>query len=582
VEQAGQEIVNSISIHKLAGDREEGTLDDVVAVITNNDKSIRVFSLTSHSQTGLFELPFAVNHATISPDGRILVAVGDYQQAYFYERVDHPRADSKRMHYASACCVWELLNIVALHVPRNITATGYFSTAWSPSGRLCAVASECGYVSVIDMAALHEFEDAEDAIVSVQMSTRPDVIHTSGAIPGAVRSMIFSPSPWDLLIWAEDQGRVCLADLRTGLKTRQILKLEPEQEGCKRVDMEINASENYVRRNDSELERDYIRNFRTYRSLADDPVEGGFDIDHELAIAETRTLAEGRSMARAALRLADDSQLSRRERELLDSLRTTAQQEERSSTNSPVPPRSIHYPEHDPRRSTAQQSALFTQDFPTLARQNDEPNTTSGTLRIMRDYMRERSTEFSNGPLVPSGARGTWSHNSIRDQELDDALAATATSTATEAQPPTLSDRATLFSAAQTDLTRSSASRLLSTLRSSPHIPTPTPPLLNPTAALPLPSSSTDLDAVDARRRRAILRARGNANRPSEEGRYHARLGIGGVTRGDFYDPGLGLRTAGLAMSGDGRRLWAACDKGIFEFEVNVAGRMGMPGFEVK
>ena len=36
----------------------------------------------------------------------------------------------------------------------------------------------------------------------------------------------------------------------------------------------------------------------------------------------------------------------------------------------------------------------------------------------------------------------------------------------------------------------------------------------------------------------------------------------------------IGVRTAGLAMSADGRTLWAACEEGVFEIEVRVKGRM--------
>jgi hypothetical protein len=601
VEQAGQEIVNSISIHRLEGSEDAGTQEDIVAVITNNDKTIRVFSLTQHSQNTVLELPFAVNHATISPDGRTLVAVGDYQQAYFYDRKDLGLvADSKLHKYVSAHCMWELEFIVALHVPRTITATGYFSTAWSPSGNLCAVASECGYVSVIDVNALHTFEDAEDAIVAVMPSTRPENLHPSGAIPGAIRSMIFAPRPWDLLIWAEDQGKVCLADLRTGLRLRQILKLEPDHEGYQRVDMDINANETYARRQDADAEREYIRNFRTYRHLPDDETgdNSPYDVDHELAIAETRTLAEEASgtTSREALLSDADLQFSRREQELLDSLRTTSQ------TRQPAEPRSIHYAESFPSSSsTAQQSSLFAQDFPALARQDglaeSAPAPQGGinpnTIRVMREYIRERSSEHNNPSITTLRPLGTPRERE-RERELDDALANTATSTTTEPQPPTLSDRATLYQSQNGEpLTRSSATRLLNTLRTVPHAPTNGPSIPQTSTTPPSdPIPAAEQPLLDAaRRRRALLRAReraalnpnSNVN-PAEAAaaaRYHARLG-NFVTRGDYYDPALGYRTAGLAMSSDGRRLWAACDRGIFEFEVDVRSRMGSVGWEWK
>lgn len=604
VEQAGQEIVNSISIHKLGGDVEAGTLDEVVAVITNNDKTIRIFSLTSHTQNCVLELPFAVNHATISPSGRILVAVGDYQQAYFYERVDHDVSlSSKSYNYASAHSAWELMNIVGLHVPRAITATGYFTTAWSPSGTLCAVASECGYVSVIDMDALQTLDDAEDAIVVVMPSTRPENAHPNGAIPGAIRTMIFAPPPWDLLIWAEDQGKVCLADLRTGLRDRQILKLDPDHKDYKRVDMEINAAETYSRRTDQEAEREFNRNFRTYMTSSNEAGESQFDIDHDLAIAEARTLTGNRSIVDIAHEaLSRPSEERRRERELIDSLRPSAQQQAEARDSASPMPRSIHYSElaNDARRSTAQQSSLFAQDFPALARQNGEAESSQdrrlpSTLRAVRDYMRDgyQQEAYIRSTLRPFALTS-------RDQDLDEALASTATSANNEPQAPTLSDRTTIEGVGATSTypipstsvgsTASRAAAARAWVRSS---------RTNLTTAGPLPTPTSD--EISTHRRRALLRARDRAinnaltssnlpgsnvptstNTASPEAlRYHGRMS-GYSSRGDYYDPSMGVRTAGLAMARDGRRLWAACDKGIFEFEVDVRGRMGWASLEMK
>lgn len=44
----------------------------------------------------------------------------------------------------------------------------------------------------------------------------------------------------------------------------------------------------------------------------------------------------------------------------------------------------------------------------------------------------------------------------------------------------------------------------------------------------------------------------------------------------------MGIRTAGLAISQDGRKLWAACEEGIFEIDVNLKGRMFWPSIDMK
>jgi hypothetical protein len=141
IEHIGDEIVNSVSIHKLQGTGE--IKDDVVAVLTNNDKTVRIFSLSQHLEMAVLDLHFQVNHATISPDGQFLIAVGDWQQAYFFERIPLDEDESKvsTSTYASGHCSWELLDIVDLHVPKSASISSYFCTAWSSSGHLCAVVS---------------------------------------------------------------------------------------------------------------------------------------------------------------------------------------------------------------------------------------------------------------------------------------------------------------------------------------------------------------------------------------------------------------------------------------------------------
>jgi hypothetical protein len=48
----------------------------------------------------------------------------------------------------------------------------------------------------------------------------------------------------------------------------------------------------------------------------------------------------------------------------------------------------------------------------------------------------------------------------------------------------------------------------------------------------------------------------------------------------NMYDPALGLRTAGLAMSPDGRTLYCGTEEGIFEFRMNVHQRKGFPAIK--
>lgn len=50
--------------------------------------------------------------------------------------------------------------------------------------------------------------------------------------------------------------------------------------------------------------------------------------------------------------------------------------------------------------------------------------------------------------------------------------------------------------------------------------------------------------------------------------------GMGFTSMAGMRSRSLGVMTAGLAMSADGERIWAACEEGIFEVRVNRKGRM--------
>ena len=63
---------------------------------------------------------------------------------------------------------------------------------------ICAVASQNGNITIFDTALIHDDMNADEAVIDVLRSSRPSMfpVHT-----GAVRSMSFSPSPWDLFSW---------------------------------------------------------------------------------------------------------------------------------------------------------------------------------------------------------------------------------------------------------------------------------------------------------------------------------------------------------------------------------------------
>ncbi|TKA77089.1 hypothetical protein B0A55_03572 [Friedmanniomyces simplex] len=392
VERIGEEIVNSISIHRIQD--EEAHLDDIVAVLTNNDKTVRVYSLPQSLQTTVLDLPFAMNHATISPDGQTLVAVGDFNQAYFFQRElleVPPQIPKPHNRLTSASVEWTLTSVVSLHA--SDSTSGYFTTAWSETGHLVAVGSEGGYVTVFDMELLASPEyDDEDAVVAVVPGSRPEML----TYPGAVRTMLFAPDPWDLLIWAEDQGRVCIGDLRTGLKTKQVVTLDPKDEKLRQLVYEDVPAEGGARsiRGIDDLEADFLRR---YRHAPDNATAVNFATEYIEARRRQRLqrqdMAALRSVANSAgvSALEDDPHgLTAREQQILESLRTTRQREEaRSSGGGGHIPRSVNYTNADmfigsgglameqQPRALNEILAPVPDSFPELSRTNGDSRTAS-------------------------------------------------------------------------------------------------------------------------------------------------------------------------------------------------------------
>ena len=192
-----------------------------------------------------------MNHATISPDQELLVAVGDEPRAFFCKRIrlTSPGETS----YAN----YEWLEIadpkLSLAHPRDAC----FTTAWSPSGHVCAVASQTGVVTIFDTSRIIDGMEEDEAVIDVLKSSRPVLDHD---FCGAVRSMSFAPEPWDLLAWAEDKGRVCVTDLRDAFKSRQTIELETDSPSLNRaVIIDADIDEDTAEQRQMQIEARFLR-----------------------------------------------------------------------------------------------------------------------------------------------------------------------------------------------------------------------------------------------------------------------------------------------------------------------------------
>ena len=674
VERIGDEIVNSISIHRVQD--EDAHLDDIVAVLTNNDKTVRVYSLPQSLETRVLDLPFAMNHATISPDGQTMIAVGDYNKAFFFRREilsSPPQIHKPHNRLTSSSLGWTLTSVVDLRYGDAESTRGFFTTAWSPNGRLVATGSEGGYITVFDVDMLVDADlDDRDAVVAVVPSSRPDV---ANPYPGAVRSMMFSPEPWDLLVWAEDQGRVCIGDLRTGLKTRQVVSLDPKDKDLDRIvldELEPESNDFSVRDLD-ELEQEFLSR---YRNAGDNATAANFANDYIEARRRTRVhqiqsqRQETANAQQAGQSARDDGNtrlrqmrerrrmngedpqgLTPQEQVILDTLRATRQREEARSQGGN--PRTVNYTTPDLFRDTGggersrsgtpgNNSTPATRPisdllysvpdagFPELSRTqaagSPRPTSSHG-----RDLLRDMPSITPRTPLPPPDINdGTWG-NAARGNtglvRLSDGSrlprrrasvmltppatnSSGSTTTATPNQPATRANQATAEEDPEDDNPWRTIEEHMSLQRG---------PLfesagrVQASSPLPAPTRTTDPERnsdprarVQARQRERwqSLRADLSGEAPAARSttaeaaeraaldrwerasgvRLPAFMSQGGDIllrrsqwRGQYQGREVGVRTAGLAMSADGRTLWAACEEGIFEVDVKVKNRFFWP-----
>ncbi|KAI9821270.1 MAG: hypothetical protein M1827_004006 [Pycnora praestabilis] len=553
IQEHGGVVVNSVTLHRWRHNKRNLDLE-TVAVITNNDKTVRIFSLTQFRVLRTLEFAVPMNHALISPDSELLVAVGDEPIAYFYQRVvlntlnpqERSDNDLTLTHYDWRLC--SRYRLKTYNSGRVDDSYGCFSTAFSPSGHLCAVASQEGFVTIFD-TSLVSSSDHDNAVVEVFQSSRPMTK------PGAVRTMYFSPEPWDLLIWAEDHGKIGVADIRDNFNSRQIIEIETEADDVESADV-TDLADNMIDPELRELnnEADFIRRYRRALDAEDDAAAVNFAADYIEASAERRRLQR---QARDRDRPRDDDPhgLTEHERQILDALRTSRERteaREQSHQTSPFSVNHVSTPGRMPPPGTLQNvqggSSLLSVDE-LLGMQSSSIMPRDNTIApTLRDYIRERNHErarTTDRSHQPRRRSSVVLSNSTSDYNAPSA-------NATERTTPSLTI---------------SPSHLQST-------DTSTPPI-NPWDAIEAAMSSRpQLDAATRLRREREQVVEANFERRQQHwtrtetarrerlrnlyyadgegiGRYEQSL----LRRAGAVNPDFGVGTAGLGMSEDGRRL---------------------------
>ncbi|KMU90374.1 hypothetical protein CIHG_08184 [Coccidioides immitis H538.4] len=142
----GGSIVNSVTLHRLPAPR-EGLDHEDVAVLSNNDKT-EMLETIRH--------PICMNYAIISPDSKVLAAVGDANQIWFYHvrpiTDEHgPVQDGDKL---LSEWKWPLIKKVDLDSDPHYDDQCCFTIAFSPCSSLCAVGSQGGIITIFDMNSI--------------------------------------------------------------------------------------------------------------------------------------------------------------------------------------------------------------------------------------------------------------------------------------------------------------------------------------------------------------------------------------------------------------------------------------------
>lgn len=339
-----------------------------------------------------------MNHASISPDQELMIAVGDKPQAFFYKKVPlcHPAEDGE-----SSFIDFEWLLIAEPELSFADPQDACFTTAFAPSGHICAVASQSGVITIFDTSLIRHDMDVDEAVIGVLKSSRGI---SRDSMCGAVRSMSFAPAPWDLLAWAEDQGRVCITDLRHQFYSRQTIELDVDSPDLNRINMPAyDDDERAAEERQMEVSARFIMHQRAALAAQNYPAAISHTADYlEAAAAQSarrrRILSENQASVRDSLAdFSEDNTLSERERYTLDAMigRTTASREpDRASTEFPQwAPYSMNYSRGNESTGLARSSDVHGSSQSSLTTTSIVPPT--GRQDSIRDYIRQRNLEHN-------------------------------------------------------------------------------------------------------------------------------------------------------------------------------------------
>lgn len=200
---------------------------------SNNDKTVTIYSLTRAKVLKVLPHKACMNYAIISPDSKLLAAVGDEPRAYFYEITRDFESTVLTEHGEKLTgWDWNLIRCVEMDIGTRFDEGCCFTIAFSPTSRLCAIGSQSGIITIFNVATIYNVPSEPNDKNTVICHFRSSRSYYHG---GAVRCMSFSPEPWDLLVWIEDHGRAGVVDVRQAFLRRQIVDLDLNEPGLQQV-----------------------------------------------------------------------------------------------------------------------------------------------------------------------------------------------------------------------------------------------------------------------------------------------------------------------------------------------------------
>ncbi|KAJ5143874.1 uncharacterized protein N7515_002661 [Penicillium bovifimosum] len=565
----GGSIVNSVVIHRFYGGSED-LADEDIAVLSNNDRTVTVYSLSRAKVLKILHHPTCMNYATISPDSKLLTAVGDENHAYFYEITrDLESTATTESGERLTGWDWELINRLELQIGLRADDACCFTVAFSPSSRLCAIGSQSGIITVIDVPSIYKdlSNSEDDTPVLCQFPAS-----RSCAEGGAVRCMAFSPEPWDLLVWLEGHGRAGVADVRQQFMRRQILHLDSDDPKLQEVYTEF-SSEN--------LERQALD-----EELLEATSRGRHDSEDFL------TERDGEETERSSLRESLIQDLTERERlimEFLNTARWTSRLEEGLTERPERPARASLHPEPGTRpRSHVSTGGASRTNRPTSPLHHYDSSDVSRDSHLSRTASHPRR---QSSVVLSQGSRSSEAASSRPDRQSSITLSYSTS----PSELPSLASEIISRAGADPDAGNSEPSSSISRRFERTQHGTER---RHDTSRLTTYEIRANVAAERLRRQRQIANEVHNRSFEREQRHRQQLLGFEQThsprwirniindlpDRTSMHGPGAEEpdSTAGVGWGADGRTLYIATLEGIFEFQLNTHDRKTFPIFRCR